>query len=218
MIIRGQAKFSQIFNMPNDIKKQYVYAFITGLIAAFFLLLTAQNIPAIARIPYKEFFIIGGIPLAYLLGAFLSNLVSALLHLGFVKQGIRFLMVGFMNTAVDFGIINVLISFTGITKGIFLIVLNAISFSVAVTNSYFWNRLWVFEDKEGGGISEFSKFIFVTVTALGLNSAIVYTLATHVDPFFELDQKTWVNLAKALATGVTLFWNFFGYKLIVFKK
>lgn len=62
-----------------------------------------------------------------------------------------------------------------------------------------------------------SFFIFFTVTliGLGINSSLSSVISTHVHlTATDLDK----NIAVALATGVSLFWNFVGYKVVVFKK
>jgi putative flippase GtrA len=58
----------------------------------------------------------------------------------FLVQFLRFAGIGFLNTAVDFSVINV----TGITAGARLSYVNTIAFSVAVIHSYFWNKFWAF--------------------------------------------------------------------------
>ncbi len=62
-----------------------------------------------------------------------------------------------------------------------------------------------------------SFLIFFMVTGVGflINSTLSAVLSTHIHiSRTDLDK----NIALALATGVTLFWNFTGYKLLVFKK
>ena len=59
--------------------------------------------------------------------------------------------------------------------------------------------------------------IFFTVTAIGflINSTLSGWFSLHIHiSHSDLDK----NLALALATGVSLFWNFIGYKVVVFKK
>jgi len=62
-----------------------------------------------------------------------------------------------------------------------------------------------------------SFLIFFIVTAIGflINSSLSGLLSTHIHiAHSDLDK----NIATALATGISLIWNFIGYKLIVFKK
>lgn len=65
-----------------------------------------------------------------------------------IDQFSKFLVVGFMNTAIDFGILNLLMWLTGVYKGQWIILLNATAFAVAVINSYLWNKYWTFRAKE----------------------------------------------------------------------
>ena len=139
-----------------------------------------------------------------------------------INQFSKFVVIGFMNTAIDFGVLNLLMWQTGIYKGQWIILLNAIAFAVAVINSYIWNKHWTFRAKEadepGEVAKEFSQFIMVTLVGLAINSSIVYGVTTFIPPFFGLSPELWANLAKAAATGFSLIWNFIGYKFIVFKK
>lgn len=198
--------------------KNYYLAVIAGFLAGFFLSFTIDNISALSSVPSIRVYLLFGLPVLFLIVTWIFTFLSRTFSkLGFLKQAGKFLMVGFLNTTVDFGIINSLISYTGIVQGSTLVLFNTISFSIAVTNSYFWNRMWVFENKEDASVGQFSKFVITTLISLLINNLIVYTLATHVTPLFGLDQKTWVNLAKAFATAFTMVWNFLGYKFVVFR-
>ena len=139
-----------------------------------------------------------------------------------INQFSKFVVIGFMNTAIDFGVLNLLMWQTGIYKGRWIILLNIIAVSVAVINSYFWNKYWTFKakqaDEPGEIAKEFSQFIMVTLIGLAINSSIVFGVTTFIPPFFGLSSELWANLAKAAATGLSLIWNFIGYKFIVFKK
>ena len=131
----------------------------------------------------------------------------------------KFVLIGFLNTGIDFAILNLLMWQTGIYSGKYIILLNAIAFSVAVTNSYFWNKFWIFRAKETDKkAGEFAQFVAVTLVGMAINTTIVYSVTTLVSPIFGLSVELWANLAKAAATGISLVWNFIGYKFIVFKK
>ena len=136
----------------------------------------------------------------------------------FIKQFSKFVVIGFINTALDFAILNLLMWWTGIYSGSWIILLNIVSFSIAVFNSYFWNKYWTFRDKDKIGAKEFFQFIVVTLGGLVINSGIVYIITTLISPLFGLSPELWANLAKGAATGVSLIWNFIGYKFFVFKK
>lgn len=63
-------------------------------------------------------------------------------------QAAKFSLVGALNTFVDLGVLNLLIFVTGISAGVFYSVFKGISFIIAVINSYFWNKFWVFAPLE----------------------------------------------------------------------
>lgn len=145
-----------------------------------------------------------------------------------IIQIVKFGAIGAANTVIDFGILNFLSGFFSIFSGPFLIILNIISFSAAVTNSYFWNKYWTFKagsaslklgetGKENSG-RQFIEFIVVSVIGLGINTGIVYLVTTFASPFGGVSQAVWLNIGKLAATFISLAWNFVGYKFIVFKR
>lgn len=134
-----------------------------------------------------------------------------------ILQFSKFVAVGFLNTAVDFIVLNILMKIFKTYKGGKIFFLNVISFSVATINSYFWNKYWTFQDKSSDAAAQFSAFLLVSVCGAGINSLIVYLVTTKVGPRFGLSEKLWANFAKVLATGVSLIWNFIGYKIFVFR-
>lgn len=131
----------------------------------------------------------------------------------------KFVIIGFINTAIDFAVLNMLMYLTNIYKGQEIIIFNAISFTVAVTNSYIMNKYWTFGDKNREGTAkQFIEFLAVSIVGIILNTTIVYGVTTLVQPMFGMGIKLWANFAKAMATAVVLGWNFIGYKFFVFKK
>jgi len=137
-----------------------------------------------------------------------------------IKQFSKFIIVGGINTGIDFLILNILMVVTGITAGPELFVLNSISFSIAVINSYFMNKRWTFQDKTKTEQTpiKFSAFFIISIIGLVINGLILTGITTYIPALFGLSAVLWANIAKLMATGVSLVWNFIGYKLFVFKK
>lgn len=136
-----------------------------------------------------------------------------------VRQFSKYVVVGFANTGIDFLILNLEMLITGISQGPGMFVQNAISFSIATVNSYYFNKKWSFQDRsKKDRVREFSQFLAVSLIGLLINSSTVYLITTFIEPFFGIDPKLWANLAKVAATGLSLIWNFIGYKFFVFKK
>ena len=137
-----------------------------------------------------------------------------------IKQFSKFVIVGGINTGIDFLILNLLIHLTGINSGPELFLLNSTSFSIAVINSYFMNKRWTFQDKtkiEQVPI-KFSAFFIISVIGLIINGLILTSITTYIPAPLGLSAVLWANIAKLMATGFSLIWNFIGYKLFVFKK
>ncbi|MBI5147641.1 MAG: GtrA family protein [Parcubacteria group bacterium] len=140
------------------------------------------------------------------------------MNFGIIGQLMKFGVVGVANTLVDFGVLNLLTYLTGIYSGAGVFFFNLVSFSAAVTNSYFWNRYWTFKaGGEAAGV-QFLEFIVVSVIGALINSGILFALTTFMVPPAGLSSPIWLNVAKLSATAVSMAWNFVGYKFIVFKK
>lgn len=139
-----------------------------------------------------------------------------------VKQFSKFAVVGLLNTAIDFAVLNILTLITGIVQGPWVILLNTISFTAATTNSYFFNKHWTFRDtKKEQEEKKFIQFLAISIVGAIINGGVVYGITTFVKPVlgsFGIADQLWVNIAKVFATGISLIWNFLGYKFFVFKK
>jgi putative flippase GtrA len=132
-------------------------------------------------------------------------------------QFAKFITVGLANTAVDFGVLNLLMWSSGVYEGKTIILFNVISFLIAAIHSYIWNKLWTFSFKGKSNVAnQFLQFIIVSLVGVLINSGIVYIITTWVSS--SASNGVLVNIAKLVATVVSLIWNFIGYKFIVFKK
>ncbi len=147
-----------------------------------------------------------------------------------IKQVGKFGLVGIINTLLDFGLFNL---FTSSLVGFSLYQANIISTTVAMAFSFFANKRLVFK-QEGGNLLK-QALVFVAVTGFGLwvlQNGIIkllvdvwpapLNLAYSVVQVLGLDQilsQDFVtkNGAKAVATLVSLTWNYVLYKKVVFK-
>ena len=111
-------------------------------------------------------------------------------------------MVGTIGAVVDFGTLNLLILLLGMAK----VWANTCSFSAAVCSNFLWNRLWTYPETRGNPIlPQLTQFILVNIVGLGINQAIFLSLDRWM---FAGWGPLGYNLAKVIATGVVLFWNF----------
>lgn len=136
-----------------------------------------------------------------------------------IKQLAKFVVVGGLNTGIDFLVLNIEMFLTGITSGPWMLIMNSVSFSVATVNSYYFNKYWTFQDKNAQSQTfQFSQFLIISIIGISINGGVVYLITTFIPPMFGIGPQLWANLAKVAATGLSLIWNFLGYKFIVFKK
>lgn len=150
-------------------------------------------------------------------------------------QLIKFAVVGAANTLLDWGVLLGLMKATGITKGTGYSIEKGLSFTIAVINSYIFNKYWTFKAKEGKVVAEFSQFLAVSIVGMLINVGVATAVVRFIKPmdfvinftqriaeFIPLIEVTpgeiWGIFGAGVATLVALAWNFLGYKFVVFKK
>lgn len=155
-----------------------------------------------------------------------------------VKQGAKFSLVGLSNAVIDFSL------YTGLSvllkiplDKVFLV--KYFSGSVAMINSFYWNRTWTFRSKVGIGKSGLRFLIATLVSVWGIQPGVVW-IFTATQPGREFGMF-WFNIGRtigvvgllphtltmsfviktvAFGMGVlTIFiWDFTLYKLWAFKE
>lgn len=90
-----------------------------------------------------------------------------------IYQFFRFAGIGFLNSAVDFAVLNVLIVASGVSAGFSLSLLNAISFSMAVIHSYVWNKYWAFGSSNESTLRFLFKVIAAGFVGVGILAAVL---------------------------------------------
>ncbi len=197
-------------------KKDFYFSILTGCITGFaaWRILTFLGRPTF--IGHSMAWLMLITPILWVIGVNLGYFLGK--WLGFFDQFGKFAAIGFTNAAVDFGVLNLLIAGTGISVGGWYPVFKVISFVSAVIPSYFWNKYWAFEAKEGGGGFEFAKFVSVAVVSIFINTGAASLVVNYVHPVFGLNITQWANAGAVVGSAVALVFNFVGFKVAVFKK
>jgi len=134
----------------------------------------------------------------------------------FSIQFIKFIIVGFSNFIITFGILNLLMLLTGITSGFYYSIFISISFACGVINSYIWNKRWTFKKGNKLEKKEFSKFLTITLITFVLNIVVASVLVNLVGPIGGISSYAWANISALATAGFATLINFFGYKYLVF--
>lgn len=197
-------------------RKDLIFAGVNGFIFGVLIPIVLNNL-GIQISPTKHIVIAIAFTLLAVVGVYIGYLLSKIA--GFFFQLAKFGAVGAANFAVDFGVLNLLIFLSGVASGWTFTIFKSISFIVAVINSFTWNKKWTFKKKGGEGTGkDFFQFLLVSVIGLLLNAGTASLIVNVVGPMGTIGDKTWANIATAVASIVVLTWNFLGYKYIVFKK
>jgi putative flippase GtrA len=122
-----------------------------------------------------------------------------------IVKFLKFGIVGLSGLIIDFSLTFLFRNMLKINQYI----ANAIGFTVAATSNYMLNRIWTFSSHNPNILLEYSKFFFISLVGLGINSIVLYFLVSRAKWNFYF--------SKLFAIGSATLWNFFINLLITFK-
>ena len=118
----------------------------------------------------------------------------------------KFLLVGALSTLIDFGLMNF---FSGLLH-LPLVLSQALSFILAVLNSYILNRLWIYPETRANSLAgQFSKFAIINAAGLALRTVSIPPVDGWFRQFVISNQVNFLGfspqtLSRNLALGVVL--------------
>jgi putative flippase GtrA len=128
---------------------------------------------------------------------------------------IKFAIVGAIGAVIDFALLNFSLH---VIENSFawnlwpaingnLLLANTISVSAAILSNFTWNRLWTYpESRTRKKRKQLPQFALVNIIGLLINNVIVVGVDALLVGYIG---EPWsYNVAKAIAIGVVLFWNF----------
>ena len=127
---------------------------------------------------------------------------------------LRFIIVGSINTVIDFSILFALATIFNTPKEL----ANFISTFVAFLFSFFANKKYTFKSTSKNLKKQFLLFTIVTLFGLWVIQTIIIAAITPVFTNLGANKSTALLISKLLATIVSLIWNYTLYSRVVFKK
>lgn len=127
-----------------------------------------------------------------------------------ILQLLRFAAIGALNTALDFVILNYVTKSFGITSGLELGVVNVLSFSCAIIQSYLWNRAWTFTLGSSSPLQNAYRLILVGGLGAAAFAAVLYGATFEAAPIYYLivlagfvlsEIVLWVAFRLSMATA-----------------
>lgn len=199
---------------PN--KKDLLFALIIGEACAIIFLLVRGWLEVPAAVNKVMIFFPILLPVLSITGIVVAGFIGRRWKSLF--QMAKNILVGVLNSSIDIGILNLLMVLTGKAQGTIILLFKAFSFTGGATNSYFWNKFWTFKHQEEVKSSEFAKFYSVALGGLAIHEVAIYSVVNIVGPQFGISPGIWANVGNMVAIFLGFFWNFAGYKFLVFKK
>ena len=193
---------------------------ILALLIAVFLLIILRIIGGELGLVWQRewnWILLTGLPTLALLGIVTASYIGKKFLT--VYQLAKFYLVGASSAAIDLGILNLLMWFSGIATGILFILFKILSASTSIMHGYLWNKRWTFKKNDCFfSVKEFSKFVLIISVGFLIDVSGASFLVIIIGPQFGMSGILWANFAAFIAILVASFWNFTGNKLFVFKK
>lgn len=192
---------------------------VLGLIIGLFLLFVMTNLKG--EIPMPGFLSGPKWLIVVITPTFVTLWIYITFNLGtrwpvFFQFG-KFVTIGFSNTAIDFGLLNLFMYISHVERGLFFSLFKGFSFLVAVSNSFIWNKFWTFDNNYREQLGkQFFKFLVISGVAFIINVTVASVIVNVIGPIGKFSPTLWANIGAFASLGITLLWTFLGYKFVVF--
>ncbi len=132
------------------------------------------------------------------------------------ERFLKFAVVGAFGAVVDFGSFHLLMSFLNLAPEW----AQAVSFTLAISSNFIWNRVWTYPDSRSKPISnQLVTFFLVNFVGLAIRTPIFTNLEEPFRNLFEgfsfiplgiiTADRLGYTFALGIAVVVVMFWNFF---------
>lgn len=139
------------------------------------------------------------------------------------RQFVKFGVTGVIGAIVDFSVYAFLTRAVGWTTlytvwGYEISAANNVSVLLAIMSNFLLNKYWTFRQLEGSFARQGAGYFGLNFITWALNQILMSYFAFRVVFFEDVFGNSKDFAAKVAAIGIILFINFFGSKLVIFRK
>lgn len=139
------------------------------------------------------------------------------------KQFVKFGVVGVIGATVDFGSYNIMtrgFNWDTIYRvfGYQIIAANLVSVFLAICSNFILNKYWTFRNPSKAVVQQGAGYFTLNFITFVLNQILTSFFAFRVPVVEAIFSSQKDNAAKAISVGFILFINFFGSKLLIFRR
>ncbi len=202
-------------------QSEFARSIVLGLTSAVFLIVVSgslqRDVKFFGLLLNNKMVILLGLPL--LLVIWVRSIYKIASQRLTALQFGKFVAVGQSNAAIDIGVTNLLIILTNVESGLYYNAFKCISFICAVVHSFLWNKFWSFQcnDREKVG-KQFFVFVIVALIALIVNVVSAHIVVNIIGPQWGLSARIWASVGVLSSAVFSMIWDFYGFKVFVFKK
>ena len=137
-----------------------------------------------------------------------------------IRQILKFGVVGVLSCVIDFAIYYGMYNFLGIHY----LVAGFFGFVISLVFNYYCSMAFVFASKDGvDKRAEFMTFMILSLIGLGLTELIMWIVVDGIYIHVPMIQCAFLDeyiklLAKVIATGIVMIYNFVTRKIFIEKK
>lgn len=122
-----------------------------------------------------------------------------------IKQIIRFAIVGFIATIIDYALLYILTEYFHI----YYLISSVISFTSSLIVNYILSVIWVFDVKNKKANQKILLFVILSIIGLIINQIILYTLSDLLNIYYMI--------SKLISTIIVMIYNFITRKKFIEK-
>ena len=120
-------------------------------------------------------------------------------------QFFRFVAANAFIGLLNFALISFSVFYPGFAEGPNFVFINFLSFVITTFLSFLLNKMFVFDDYAKSDFSKkFALFLLISISTVGLKFLVTF-IALNV-------------LTRFISMMISIFWSFYGYKFLVFRK